>query len=393
VILLKKSISILFEIAAFLPLLIVSIVARFSKKSFEIGLGPEPLINNVYHKKALGKAGFSAQTFVNQVYCITDEFDIRADLILKRPFRILRNYYLYLLAIFRYRCLYIYFNGGPLGFTYLLWRIEPLLYELANVKVVVMPYGGDVHDMSRSPNLLLKNAICLDYPKHRLRRKEIAARIDMWIKYADHIIGGCDWVDYLYHWDTLMLGHFSIDTDSWKPVKKDNRWDTLNEKYDFRILHAPNHRNIKGTKHFVDAVKELKEEGFLIDLIILERVPNDEVKKVMLMVDLVADQLIVGWYAMFALEAMAMGKPVLCYIREDLESLYIESGLISHGELPIIKCSPFTVKETLRDLIINRERLVEIGNRSREYVIRHHSLDSVGKVFQSINKSIGIVPK
>jgi len=203
------------------------------------------------------------------------------------------------------------------------------------------------------------------------------------------VISGCEWVDYMYHWDTLMLAHFSIDADAWKPTKA----DTIPPKGGkLRILHAPNHRAIKGTQYFLDAVKELKEEGLEIELILLERVPNDEVRRVMASADVVADQLIVGWYAMFALEGMAMGKPVLCYLREDLKQLYVASGLIASDEIPIINCSPATVKQAIRELASNRGRLAEIGKRSREYVIEHHSTQAVGKVFDRINRSIGLSP-
>jgi len=386
----KILISILVEGIFVVPIIGITYFSRFLNKAIDIGLGPEPLINNVYHKQALERAGFSAQTFVNQVYFITDTFDIRADLLIKRPFRILRNFYLYCLAIFKYKCLYLYFNGGPLGFTYLLWRIEPFLYKLANVKIVVMPYGGDVDEMSRTKNLLFKGAMSRDYPIHRFRRKRTETQIDTWIKYADHIIGGCDWVEYMYHWDTLMLGHFSIDTEFWKPFKNAGEKVIFREKDCLRILHAPNHRNIKGTKFFIDAVKELNEEGFNINLIILERVPNSEIRKVMSSVDIVADQLIVGWYAMFALEAMAMEKPVLCFLREDLMNLYMVSGLITKDEIPIVNCTPLTVKEEIKELALNRDKLQGIGRRSRQFVIKHHSIESVGKVFDNINRSIGL---
>ena len=33
--------------------------------------------------------------------------------------------------------------------------------------------------------------------------------------------------------------------------------------------------------------------------------------------DLVVDQLVLGWYGAVAVEAMALGRPVLAYIRED----------------------------------------------------------------------------
>jgi glycosyltransferase involved in cell wall biosynthesis len=379
---------------ALLPILIlVSILGRFSKKRIDVGLGPEPLINNVYHKMALQQYGYSAQTFVSDIYFITDKFDVRGDRLLPTRYRFLRlsfvYLYLFIASLFRYKCIYIYFNGGPLGFGRLLWRIEPLLYKLAKVKMVVMPYGGDVQDLSRSPNLLFKSAMAIDYPEHRFRRKRIASKIDLWTKYADHVISGCEWVDYMYYWDTLMLAHFSIDTDAWKPPAADTIPANGGK---LKILHAPNHRAIKGTQYFLDAVKELNEEGMDIELILLERVPNDEVRRVMASADFVADQLIVGWYAMFSIEAMAMGKPVLCYLREDLKDLYTAVGLVTADEIPIINCSPSTVKETIKNLALNRERLLEIGSRSREFVVKHHSIEAVGKIFDDINRSLGLKP-
>lgn len=377
-------------------LCLTAILCRLGRRNIDIGLGPEPLINNIYHKQALELYGYTAQTFVSDVYFITDRFDIRGDKLSSRryPFpRLITYLYLWIVALLRYKCIYIYFNGGPLGLnTVFLWRIEPILYKLANLKVVVMPYGSDVQEMSRSPNLLFKHAIARDYPGHRLRRGRIASKIDLWTRYANHIIGGCEWVDYMYHWDTLMLAHFSIDVEAWKPGDGDDAQRHLANNRKLRILHAPNHRAIKGTRYFTDAINELVDEGMNIELVILERVPNEQIRRIMASVDVVADQLIVGWYAMFALEAMAMEKPVLCYLRQDLEHLYMASGLIDTDEIPIINCSPLTVKEAIRDLALNMDKLPEIGKRSREYVIKHHSLQSVGKVFDAINRSLGLTP-
>ncbi|MDD5259608.1 MAG: hypothetical protein PHD29_06555 [bacterium] len=386
----RDLVLVIFELLLLLPFALLSVLARGLRKSIAVGIGPEPLINNIHHKKALAAHGYAAQTFVNEVYYITAEFDVRADLIFRGHVAFLRNYYLFALAVLRYKCLYLSFNGGPLAFTCLLWRVEPLFYRLAGVKTVLLPYGGDVQDMSRSPNLLFKNAMCRDYPKHRFRRERIAAKIDLWTKYASHITGGCEWVDYLYHWDTLMLAHFSIDTDLWQPARNAQSQDAGDGK--IRVLHAPNHRTIKGTQHFIQAIDELNKEGFNIELVVMEQVSNEEIRKTMASVDIVADQLIVGWYAMFALEAMALEKPVLCYIRKDLEDLYIGSGLLRRGELPIIKCSPGTVKNALKDLILNKTMLPEIGSRSREYVVKHHALGPIGEVFKAINGTLGLKP-
>jgi hypothetical protein len=263
---------------------------------------------------------------------------------------------------------------------------------LAKVKVVMMAYGGDVQELSHSPNLLFKDAMARDYPNHRLNRRRIAACIDLWTRWADHIIGGCEWVDYLYYWDTLTLAHFSIYVDRWRPSDEQVSHSAPTNQRKLRILHAPNHRAIKGTQFFIDAVNELVAEGLDIELVILERAPNHKVREVMASVDIVADQLIIGWYAMFALEAMAMEKPVLCYLRSDLETLYIAAGLVGMNEIPIVRCSPFTVKEHIRELALHRDQLCDIGKRSREFVIKHHSTQAVGKVFDSIHRSIGVQP-
>ncbi len=380
-----------------LPALFVgTLFARLRQRRVDIGLGPEPLINNIYHKKALQWYGYTVETFVCQVYYITDQFDVRFDREFSSdgkfrfilPYTFWKYIFAYFYSIIRYRCVYFYFNGGPLGLlSRLLGRLEPYLYHLAGVKVVMMPYGGDVQDLSRSPNLLYKHALAHDYPDHRFRRSKIAASIDTWTRGADHIISGCEWVDYMYHWDTLMLGHFSIDTDQWKPPP-----DVQTNPRPIRILHAPNHKMIKGTQFFIDAVNDLCAEGLSVELVILERVPNARVQEVMASVDIVADQLVIGWYAMFALEAMAMGKPVLCYLRPDLEDLYLAAGLIKPNEIPILNCTPLTVKETMRRLVIDREFRQDAGRRSRIFVLDHHSIQVVGKVFDSINRSINILP-
>jgi hypothetical protein len=372
--------SLLFVVPAFL----IALLSRLARRPIDIGLGPEPLINNIYHKKALSVFGYVAETFVDQVFYITSDFDYRGDLRLPG---ILRPYVLFCRALFRYRALYIYFNGGPLLGRPILWRLEPLLYRVAGIRVVVMPYGGDIQEMSRSRNPAYKHALSMDYPMARTRRKRIARQIDLWTKWADHVLSGVEWVDYMYHWDTLMLGHFSIDASQWEAESSERPSSGT-----LRVFHAPNHRAIKGSEHFERAVSELREEGVDVELVTLQRVSNDEVRRAMAEADVVADQLIVGWYAMFALEAMAMGKPVLCYLRRDLVDLYTGVGLIATGEIPIVNCNPLTVKDAIRRLAEHRDELPAIGLLGQEFVRKHHSVEAVGAVFDRINREIGIKP-
>lgn len=382
----------LLELIVLPMLMLAALVARCWPRRLDIGLGPEPLVNNVYHKKALVEMGYRVETFVDKTYFITYEFDkkfISRRFGLQMIIKVLRLVFFF--VIFRYRALYIYFTGGPLHDTCILWRFEPLLLRIAGIRTVLMPYGGDVQDLLRCSNLPFRHAMAKDYPAQRFHRKMIAQKIDMWTRRADHIIAGCDWVDYLYYWDTLMLGHFSIDTDLWRPSQDVTR--PVRPDRPLRILHAPNHRALKGTAYFIQAVEELQKEGVAVELLVVEKIPNDKLREIMQGVDIVADQLIIGWYAMFALEAMALEKVVIAYLRDDLRCFYVDVGLIEEDEIPIVNCSPRTVKETLRKLIENPEQLVTLGKKSREFVEKHHSLQAVGAVFDRINRRIGIVPR
>ncbi|MGV3628267.1 MAG: hypothetical protein ACO1PN_11350 [Betaproteobacteria bacterium] len=384
---LKDCILVFLELV-WLPALIgAALVARFWPKRKTVGLGPEPLINNVYHARALRKLGWDAETFVDSLYFITSEFDVKLifrNNLLAKLTRLLFAPFLF--SIFRYRIIYIYFNGGGLYAARALWILEPLLYRLADVKVVVMPYGGDVQDAQKSGSLCFKHAIDKDYPNHFRRRNIIRTKVWIWSLWADHVISGCDWVDYMQHWDTLCISHFSIDLEDWKFQSAPSK-----EGHILRILHAPNHKNIKGTRFFEEAVSQLRKEGILVELVMAQGLPNSELRRLIEDCDVVADQLIIGWYAMFAIEGMAMGKPVLCYVRDDLEELYVQAGLLDRGELPLIKCNPMNVKDVIRSIALTpTSGLSSLGQRGRAYVERRHSLHSIGAMFGTINESLGI---
>ncbi|MBP9722239.1 MAG: glycosyltransferase, partial [Gammaproteobacteria bacterium] len=377
------------EVLAVPFLFIFSVVCRFRKKNIDIGLGPEPLINNIYTKKALAKVGYSAETFVFLSYFITSDFDIDASNFRIR-LHILRIIYLHLIAVCRYKIIYIYFNGGPLGMgTRLLKKVEPLLFKISNTKIVVMPYGGDVHDLRQATNLQYKNALSRDYPLfQKTRIGLIKNNIEKWTKHADHVISGCDWVEYMYYWDTLTSSYFSIDTDKVIPdATKKNNNNTV------KILHCPNHANIKGSTHFEHAVQELQSEGYNVELALVQKLPNSEILKLMQTADIVADQLIIGWYAMTAIEAMCIEKPVLCFICPKLLELYESSQILSPGELPLVQCDYKNIKEKIKFLIENPEERLSIGKKGREFVIKHHSLEAMGSLFRTINSQLGISPE
>lgn len=385
----KRCIGIIVELLAFPLVVIASLLSRCVRRSCDVGIGPTPMINSVFHRKALNRFGYTAETFVSHVYGITDRFDVRADL--RFRWSLCRMLYLYFRSLFTYRCLYFYFDGGPLGSTRLLWRIEPYLYRWAGIKTVLAAYGSDVLDLFRCPNLLYKHGLSQDYPRQVELSRKVRRKLELWSCFASHVIGGCDWVDYLPMWNTLMISHFAVDVDELS-MRAEQFSQKANEDRPFVILHAPNHRQCKGSQYFLDAVEALKAEGFAIELRIVEGTSNENVLKEILQADMVADQLVIGWYAMFAIEAMALGRPVLCYLRDDLVRFYEQAGLLSPGDIPLIRCTIITVKEVIQYHIENATLLSEIGRKSQQFVRKYHSLEYVGEVFSSINRRLGILP-
>ena len=136
------------------------------------------------------------------------------------------------------------------------------------------------------------------------------------------------------------------------------------------IVHAPSNPQVKGTKYLLEALSILKKEGFYFEFTLVNGLSNQEALSIYQKADLVVDQLLAGWYGGFAVEAMAMGKPVIAYIREE-DLVHIPPQM--RKELPIINANPENILDILRDILSKcGSDLHEIGKRSREYVCSWH---------------------
>lgn len=133
-----------------------------------------------------------------------------------------------------------------------------------------------------------------------------------------------------------------------------------------RIVHGPSAPELKGTAHVIEAVRSLQSDGADIDLVLVQNMSHADALRAYRDADLAIDQLLVGWYGVFAVEMMAMAKPVICRI--DVDALE-RSGI---SDLPIVDADPSTLRLVLADLISDRERLRSIGVRSREWALEHH---------------------
>jgi hypothetical protein len=143
-----------------------------------------------------------------------------------------------------------------------------------------------------------------------------------------------------------------------------------------RVAHAPSKRAVKGTEAVIAAVDALRGSGAPIELDLIEGVPNREARLRYAAADVIVDQLKIGWYGMFAIESMALAKPVVVHLDADAAAETEEAfGL----ELPLVRADEGSLKNVLAGLLEVRETLPDLGRRSREYVESVHTHTSVAK--------------
>ena len=135
------------------------------------------------------------------------------------------------------------------------------------------------------------------------------------------------------------------------------------------IIHAPTNREFKGSAYVEKAVHDLQGTiKFTFETI--EKTSHQEAMSRYLQADIVIDQILCGTYGMLSVEAMAMGKVVVAYVRDDVKSHMPQ-------DLPIVVANPDTIRDVLAELVNNPEKLHEIGVASRAYVMKYHGVEQV----------------
>ena len=146
------------------------------------------------------------------------------------------------------------------------------------------------------------------------------------------------------------------------------------------VVHAPSNREKKGTRFVIEACEQLP-----VELDIVEGVPHDVARERYARADIVVDQLNAGWHGVFALESMALGKPVVAHLKPDV----VERSAAGYGiRLPIVPATAETLVEALRPLVEQPALRREIGAESRAYVEQVHDADRVADRLIDLYRSL-----
>jgi glycosyltransferase involved in cell wall biosynthesis len=134
-------------------------------------------------------------------------------------------------------------------------------------------------------------------------------------------------------------------------------------------MHAPSSRARKGTEHVVAACAELN-----VDLEIVEGLDHREAFERYRRADVIVDQLNAGWYGVFAIEAMALGKPVVTFLHDEAVQRTEEAFGV---KVPIVNATKETLAAALRPVAESPEERRRVGAASRAYVEQVHDLERV----------------
>jgi hypothetical protein len=275
-----------------------------------------------------------------------------------------------LTAPFRYQVLHYYFGRSFLcwddyGPRNRMWFTDLRLAKRLGRRVFMTLQGCDARISSESSRRS-KHTMCnigecsaaeicrstLDQERRFLidRVLPLADRVLILNPELAHYVPSADFVPYA-----------NVDIDSFEPRLPGGVGPV-------RILHAPSDPAIKGTRYIRAAIERLKTRHE-IEYLEVTGIAHSEALEMYRQADLVIDQVLAGWYGGLAVEVMAMGKPVACFIRDqDLDVL--PAGM--RAELPVIRLTPDTIESDLDRALAERSLFAELGRRSRAYVERWH---------------------
>ena len=249
--------------------------------------------------------------------------------------------------------------------TLLPWRIDARYEKWRGKRIVTEFFGSDVRlpeaEARRNPYYV--NSY---HESEVINRK----RLKTW---ADITGGEVIFLDHTFniflepYFDKIHLVGQRVDCFRYEPSYPRSDSDSP-----VRVMHAPSQQAFKGTIHVEKAVENLRLKGLKFEYIKITGLSNSDAMALYKTADLIVDQLCGGAHGVFACEAMALGKPVICYILQDLVSGYPEG-------FPIINANPDTIESVLEEWIQSPRRLHEVGVQSRAYAERVHDVRKIAR--------------
>lgn len=368
-------------------LVVAALVRGCGRKSGKPRLvwGSTPLINNRHWSRSMRAAGYPSETFVYSFYASINQ---RADWdrVLNEEWTwcpsFLKPLLAFLDSLFAYDIFFMSSDGFFIGKLPLVWRLQAPLLRLAGKRMIFLPYGGDAYVYRHIRSTSLMHGLLASYPQAARCQEEIRMRLDYWCRRADVCIPGVMGMDGFGRWDAILASTLFLDLDEWPASSRRSQADGSNAPV--RVCHAPNHRGFKGTEFVVEAVRKLQSEGLQVELVLLEKIPNTQVRAVLSSeADILVEQLIATGHGLNGLEGMACGLPVISNLEDDDYILPMRRWSF-FSECPIVSATPENLVDVLRKLVTRPELRAQLSVAGRQYAAKYHGLDSAVYLFSEV---------
>lgn len=309
--------------------------------------------------------------------------------------------FLYLAVFWRYR-VHVYYGRPPVvdcleeetGLTKLFGKdflVTAWLARAVGCKLVFVPTGCHDDDTKADWQLLDDGNVCnncgfYDRCDDRLNNLNFA-RIR---RYFDFAVGfGCKTSRQL---EERHFKYKAIDLDLWSPALEVPPEHRLPPTSNLRILHSAylkgssrawQGRNIKGSPFVLDAIERLQAEGYPVEYMFIENKPSNQMRFYQAQADIVVEQLIYGWWGSTGVETMALGKPVVCYLRPAWKDFFFRT-FPEYSSLPIVEADTLSIYDALKRLVTNEELRMRKGAESRRFAESYFAPARNAKAFSEM---------
>ncbi len=257
-----------------------------------------------------------------------------------------------------------------------LWRlkIEPAIraHDLLNFDIYHFEWGLDLY---RNGNFISRvadrgKALLATYHGQDFRNRGVLPAIDGRVGLS--LTSEYDLIPRHPHLKYLYLPY---DVSGTRPRKLLN--DTLT------ICHATRNRYVKGSDIIIAVCRQL-EASHGIRFLLVENRSHAEVLAAKAQADIYIDQItdVAPGYGMNSIEAMALG--VACCTRMDAAW---EAFMPDH---PFVNVTPANLLAELTALVEDRDRLLELGRRARQWAESHHDLPAAGDMLYGYYRELGL---
>jgi hypothetical protein len=284
---------------------------------------------------------------------------------------IIKIFLFYLKAIFTYD---IFFFTGGMSLAYsdkyrILNHLDLLFLKILNKKIIMLYQGTSGRLASYSINNYEITHYKLpefqdDYKKDRIKEYRFSlvnSSADIIFAYNPDLLNNLPSKALFLPYTSVSYSNFIFNP-------------SINKR--LLVAHAPTNRRVKGTSIVLNVIEKLRAKNDCFDFILIENKDYSEMDELLSKVDILIDQLFVGWYGGIAVETMAKGGVVISYIREN-DYVHIPKQMAIDN--PIWNANKETLEGILEFLILNTEVLIESKQKSYDYVIKWHNPEIISK--------------